>query len=81
MMGKVRSALFDMLLALSSPNGAQFPATARWLDLYAGKGFSGVGDLGSLTFLDLGSFNKACGTKPAVRACRPQAHPGVLTWS
>ena len=37
MMGKVRSALFDMLLALSSPNGAQFPATARWLDLYAGE--------------------------------------------
>ena len=36
MMGKVRSALFDMLLALSSPNGAQFPATTRWLDLYAG---------------------------------------------
>ena len=36
MMGKVRSALFDMLLSLSSPNGAQFPAATRWLDLYAG---------------------------------------------
>ena len=35
MMGKVRSALFDMLLAMCS-GGPLFPATTRWLDLYAG---------------------------------------------
>ena len=35
MMGKVRSALFDMLLAMCS-GGPHFPSTTRWLDLYAG---------------------------------------------
>lgn len=58
MMGKVRSAIFSMLLARLGM--AQLPSTSRWLDLFAGTGSVGIEAIsrgcGSCTFVEIDNW-------------------------
>lgn len=72
MMERVRAAVFDMILAHSG-SMAGFPATTKWLDLYAGTGSVGLEALsrgcGECQFIELDPWVTSAVLEPNIQAC------------
>ncbi|KAK9824691.1 hypothetical protein WJX72_012442 [[Myrmecia] bisecta] len=82
MMEKVRGAVFDMLLSHAGGTG-QFPANARWLDLFAGTGSVGIEALsrgcGQAHFIELDRWVVDSVLAPNLESCGVVAKATVHT--